>query len=415
VSNAYAIAAVTITLQHILDEGVEDLTANVSILPLDKVKDSSAGQLNLFLYQVSRNAAWSNRDMPRQVQPGETGVPPLPLDLYYLITAFAGDNDPGKSTDHTLLGQAMRVLHDHPVLSADDIKLATQGQVPLLPKSDLDQQIERIRITHHPMPVDEMSKLWTGFATHYRISAAYQVGVALIESARGSRTPLPVLTRGQDDSGIGSQADLTPPFPTLDTLTPPLGQNSVRLKQTITLAGVHLAGDDIVLQFVHPRLADPIERPPDTAGDTAATFTLPNEPLIWPAGFYAVAALVQRSGEPFHRSTNQLAMALAPALTIVSNVISPGAKPDTRDVTITVTAVPDVQLGQRASLLMGEREIVWKPDPAPPHTDTLVFVATEIPVGKYFLRLRVDGVDSLLVDKTTTPPTFDASQQVVVA
>jgi hypothetical protein len=30
------------------------------------------------------------------------------------------------------------------------------------------------------------------------------------------------------------------------------------------------------------------------------------------------------------------------------------------------------------------------------------------------VRLRVDGVDSLLVDRSTDPPTFDASQSVTV-
>ena len=30
------------------------------------------------------------------------------------------------------------------------------------------------------------------------------------------------------------------------------------------------------------------------------------------------------------------------------------------------------------------------------------------------MRLRVDGVDSLLVDKTVTPPVFDPAQKVTV-
>ena len=61
----------------------------------------------------------------------------------------------------------MGVLHDHPLLGAEEINGA-------LPESDLDQQVERVRITPQPMSVEEMSKLWTTFQTQYRMSAAYQ-------------------------------------------------------------------------------------------------------------------------------------------------------------------------------------------------------------------------------------------------
>ena len=75
----------------------------------------------------------------------------------------------------------MSVLHDHPVVGAADIVSATQT---LLPTNDLASQTERIRITLHPLGIDELSKLWTGFSMQYRLSAAYEVGVALIEKYR---------------------------------------------------------------------------------------------------------------------------------------------------------------------------------------------------------------------------------------
>ena len=34
--------------------------------------------------------------------------------------------------------------------------------------------------------------------------------------------------------------------------------------------------------------------------------------------------------------------------------------------------------------------------------------------GSYFVRLRADGVDSLLVNKAVTPPVFDSIQKVTV-
>ena len=54
---------------------------------------ATGNQINVFLYQVLPDAAWRNRDMPRQMRPGETGHPPLPLVLYYLLTAYSDDED----------------------------------------------------------------------------------------------------------------------------------------------------------------------------------------------------------------------------------------------------------------------------------------------------------------------------------
>jgi hypothetical protein len=63
-------------------------------------------------------------------------------------------------------------------------------------------------------------------------------------------------------------------------------------------------------------------------------------------------------------------------------------------------------------LLVGDAEV-----PAQPHatrTDTLTFVAGPIAPGEYPVRLRVDGVDSLLVDGSSTPPVFDPTQKVTI-
>ena len=144
--------------------------------------------------RFSRDAAFSEFRHARLTNPGEIGYPPLPLNLYYLITAFGRDEDTAQPFGHEMLGKAMSVLHDIPVLSPDDIRAATSG---LMPDADLDRQIERVRLTLHPISLDDLSKLWTGLATQYRLSASYEVGVALIESTRATVAPLPVLTRGR--------------------------------------------------------------------------------------------------------------------------------------------------------------------------------------------------------------------------
>ncbi|OLD64239.1 MAG: hypothetical protein AUF65_00125, partial [Chloroflexi bacterium 13_1_20CM_50_12] len=184
-SNGLAIAAVTSTLKLLLESHLN--LHPVSTLPPDKARNGNTGdQINLFLYHTTVDAAWRNTDIPYQVRPGEIGQPPLPLNLFYLVTAYGEGDDDIKS--HRLLGRAMSVLHDHPLIGRTEIEL-------IVPDSELQNQVERVRITFQPISLDEMSKLWMIFQTNYRISAAYQVSVVLIDSTRTTQTALPVLKR----------------------------------------------------------------------------------------------------------------------------------------------------------------------------------------------------------------------------
>lgn len=410
-SNALAIAAVTATLQSIVGRGVradpELGDTTVSTLPLDKarVNNNTANQINLFLYHVLPNATWTNMDLPRQVIPGETGLPPLALQLYYLLTTYGRDNDVTQPFSHQLLGAAMSVLHDLPILSSQEIQAGTSAS---LPRNDLAHQIERVRITLQPLSLEEVSKLWSGFQTQYRTSVAYEATVVLIESTRSPKTPVPVLTRGPDDRGITSQSDLLPPFPALDEAIPPKQQPSIRLGETLTLKGQHLDGSNTRIRFNNPNWSAPVEVAPNPGGTSQSlSVTVPNQPATWPAGFYTLAVLVQRPGETFLRSTNELPLSLAPSLTI-----SP-TNPAAGDITFTVTCSPEVRPSQRVELLLGNIPVAVNPFNS--QTGSLSFKAKAVAQGSYWVRLRVDGVDSwLVVDRSASPPSFDPSAQVRV-
>ena len=128
-------------------------------------------------------------------------------------------------------------------------------------------------------------------------------------------------------------------------------------------------------------------------------------PAAWPAGFYTVSVLVQRPSETYRRTTNQLSFSLAPSITITPNPAPAGS------VTFTVTCNPEVWPEQSVSLLLGDQDL-----PSPPVTakvSTLAFT-TSLVKGEYFVRLRVDGVDSLLVNRSVTPPVFDPTQKVTM-
>ena len=134
-SNPSAIAAVTLTLQTILGDGIRaDANLNdttVTLLAPDKARgNNNANQLNLFLYQVLPDAAWRNMDIPSQVSSGETGNPPLAVTMHYMLTAFGRDNDISVPFGHYLLGQAMSVLFDHALLGLTRSKMLRPWRFP---------------------------------------------------------------------------------------------------------------------------------------------------------------------------------------------------------------------------------------------------------------------------------------------
>ena len=94
-SNPVAISAVTAALRNLFTTefaGEADLAdLQLSTQPPDKARTGKTNQLNVFLYRTSPNAAWINQPMPH-VHEGETGQPPLTLDLHYLFTAYGRDD-----------------------------------------------------------------------------------------------------------------------------------------------------------------------------------------------------------------------------------------------------------------------------------------------------------------------------------
>jgi hypothetical protein len=417
-SSTRSVSAVTAAIRNLLDLGMRDNPAGtlVTARPPDRARGTNGGnQLNVFLYQTGLSAAWRNADMPLRVQGGESGAPPLPLVLYYLLTAY-GENDED-IVGHQVLGRAMSILHDHPILSPDEIGRAL-GAGPEVPP--ILDQIEGIRITFQPMSLEEMSKLWTTLQTQYRISTAYQVSVVLIDSSAPAKTPLPVLRQGADGRGPSATPDLTPPFPALtDVIAPPPGISGER-GDTLTLRGHHFDGVSVEVRFHHRELnVSNALAPRPGAGATEISVQIPDDAATagdWPAGLYVVAvAVTQTTGsQSVERLTNELPFALAPHISSISPA-NPVARDAQGAVTLTLAFGAPLHRGQRAALLLGDREVLPQAVAGdPPLADTLVFVVPTVTPGEYFVRVRFSGVDSILVDRSSADPRFDERQKVVV-
>jgi len=427
VSGSLAIAAVTARLRSLLAQGLNaDVSGTVvTTRPPDKARSGTSGnQVNLFLYHATLSPSWRNMDIPWRTRPGEAGHPPLPLSLSYLLTFYYGDNedDIDTTTDasrllggHRLLGSAMSILHDHPVLDADEINAV------LPPGDQLEHpydKVERVRITPNPISLDEMSKLWASFQTQYRMSTTFEASVVLIESARPVSAALPVLRRGSQDRG---SFVLPSPSPNLFELRMPDLKPAAELGDVLTVAGYQLDSGDLTFRFRHPLTPEPLELPPLPGGSAGEmrvkvpdTGDDPQAPSRWPAGFYAMFAVVRHPGLP-EWTTNALPFALAPRVTGLSPATATQAD---LPLTLTLTCLPQVRPGQRTVMLFGSREIpsqtVTTP-PGPGAPTTITFVVEEADPGEYVVRLRIDGVDSIPVDFATVPPQFAANQKVTIA
>ena len=422
-SSALAIGAVSAVLRNYLDNGLIDVAAPLSPTKITAVAPDTikldepepTPSLNLFLYRTSRNQGWTEFGLPSFDGNGSrVSAPPLALNLHYLLTAYGNADFEAE----ILLGYAMHLLHERPVLDRAAIRRALQPgplDSSILPPafqaltaSDLADQIEAVTITDEPMDSEEMSRLWSAMQAHYRPTASYVVSVVLIEARKATRTPLPVLRRG-----ITVEPSLLPPFPTILSVDP-AQQPAARLGETVTLSGHHLEGSSAVVRFAHRLLDDPNEITVGASTEPAAIdVTLPSGPTAeqdWPAGVYTVTVSLVRPGETKPRESNVAAMLLAPEPQLPPTTVTRDGT--TRRVSVTLDVKPQVRPAQDARLTLGGATGIAEPHAAA--TSTLTFQLGDVPSGNQWVRLTVDGVESLLVDRAAEPPTFDSTQSVAV-
>ncbi len=180
-ANYTAVADVGETLITLLRDNMSDLISSDSIVLLSpgEVKDQNI-RLTLFLYNIIENPHMKNQEM-REISSSQLGYPPLTLDLYYLLTAYASTQITN-ITDRTLeecriLGRAMRIFYDYAILSGTTLKGSFAG-------TD-----EELRILLNPLSPDDINKIWTTFQdVHYRLSVGYLVTPVNIDSIRDINT-----------------------------------------------------------------------------------------------------------------------------------------------------------------------------------------------------------------------------------
>lgn len=385
-SNYLAVATVTATLQRELQSAVG---IDVPGATVTTVRPDAPGHgvpevgVNIFLYEISPNAAVRNRDLPSRSGNGQTAVqrPAIALDLHYLMS-FYGDDDLGAQR---VLGSVVRHLHSQPLLTRKMIQDTVQAH-SFLATSNLADAVDFVRFSPLSLSLEELSKLWSVFfQTTYALSAAYRASLVFIEEELTPVTALPVRER---------QVFVVPfQQPFIEDVDPQI----IATGATLTIRGQHLRGDVTKLKFGDTLVT------PASADVTNEQIRVALPPALRPGVRTAQVIHDFKFGTAQdHRGfeSNVAPFILQPKITTALPVsVAHGA-------TLTLDLAPPIGRKQSVALLLNSAANNYSISSETPVNDPATSIDFEIPAsavpGAYFVRVRVDGAESALdVDPNT--------------
>lgn len=416
-SKSQAIAAVTAVLAHIIGKSTNGATVE---LGRPKSEGVVARKVNIYLYQVTPNAAWRNEDVATRDSDGKLRKrPQIALDLHYLLS-FYGDES--SFEPQLMMGSVMRDLHSRALLTQSmvkDIKANAGKQIfkDVITDSKLDESVHSIKLSLATLSLDELSKVWSiFFQTPYALSVAYQATVVLIEADDEPEEAQPVRERGvygvplsrPEIKRILAKADLNNP------------EGIIKAEATLLIQGDKLKGESTTI------LIDGAEVSTQVVSDQEITLKLPPKvtadgtdiPLrAGPRVLQIVHGMLlggASSPEPHQIvESSPVAFLLRPAIQLksVANKAQDGQGLFSADVS--VTFVPKVGKSQRVWILLKETPVPTnRPQRAyrfmapknngitgtGDETDTIKFAVKGVAQGDYLLGANVDGGESLPVD-----------------
>jgi hypothetical protein len=421
-SNPLAIAGVTAVIRDLLADGLIDADLDalggivVSSLPLEQILNAQPPQqqnrLNVLFTHATPNTGWTNSRLPTRDGNGALVARPLlALDLHYLVTAIGAQDFAAEA----LLGYAMHLLHEQPVLGAAAIRRSLgQGAVngaalpPLfqnLAAAELADQIESIRITPENPDSERWSHIWSSMNVGLRASVVYTASVVLIEGTAAPRSPLPVIegrlaVRTIRRPGIARVFVQPAAGRPGDTMAPMFPGSLLVLRGSGLLAEqetrVAIGGREVVPSAA----SSPTELVAAIPADASAGVgTIQVRHYAVGPGGAADLRLREQS--------NAIAIGVRP-LIAADAVNDPGVALTDSDAdnglisgTVTVRLAHPVRIGQRASLRLSGRgaashdSFAFFAAPLAANADRLVFDITGVPQGPYLVRVEIDGAESV--------------------
>lgn len=372
-SDHHAIAGVTATLKALLEDRMtlsaaalppgERVTVTTSHPDIKSATPPPGPRLNVFLFEIAQNPHLRNDD--RTGTPGTGGgLPSLALDLHYLITCFpvVPEDD---LTGHTVLGDALQVLNDHPVIAPAMLRQrgVTAGE-PLVHDALL-YETDHLRITIRPRSLEDSMRLWAALKEPIRLSVAISVSVVRLDSRRPGRITEPV-------RAVSLQA-APAAIPEITAVEPP----RVAVGQYLTIQGFHLGARDSTV-LLGPVTLTPLRSAPD-----GLTVAVPDHPDLQPGTLPLRVLLPGPGGGAGALVSNTASVTLVPLITKVAaqdgRLLIDGQR-------LYVTGRPcQVQVG----------DACFEPDPATASPTHLEVALGALAPSQYAVRVRLDSRDSL--------------------
>jgi hypothetical protein len=405
-SDFQAIGAVSATLQRLLKDrmelpiGVPSVQVTLSTPSPEQGNGQAVEepQVNLFLYQVTENGALKNQEIPGQGLPGAYGHPPLSLDLHYLLTAYGATSEAeGDFLNETLaqylLGSAMRVLHDCPVITEQLTTIREPIGEPILDPS-LHNAFEQVKLSLDPVNLEALSDVWSALTLPYRLSAAYSVSVVQIESQQARTYPKPV---GAPPDAGPQLTVVTFSVPTIDRVRirrqeSPDEETTVpyaRIGDTLVLLGSNFGGEDTRVQIGSLSLA-----PAVNDGQRLEVDILDDDALQPGAQPVNVVRDIMVGDPPEPRPgfrSNQAVFMLVPRVDTAN--LAGGV--------VTITGARLFQENKDCQTIIGNEVI---PSPYTSATPTSIsFPLPALAPGTYTVRVRVNAAESIDARSITVP------------
>jgi Pvc16 N-terminal domain len=410
-SNYLGIATVTATLQRTLQASVQlDVDgARVTTVRPDRIGNATPETgVNLYLYEVALNTAWRSADLRNRYSEekyskrSQTG-----LDLYYLVTCYGNDIE---LEPQRLLGSIIRSLNSKAIVSQEMIQeTITDSTFTFLADSNLSEQVEIISITPLDMNIEEISKIWTVFfQTPYSLSIGYKASVVLIDGGELVKKPLPV--RKLQPHVTSSQPVITKiktieeqsKYWQVELAATPL----ILTSSTLIIQGDRLESDVTLVSIgnvrVTPQSVTSKEITVDLASANATSLS---------AGVQSLQVLHPQRGA----NSNILPIMLRPTITSLTIARVQDNGDGTCDGEITVQVDVTVDKSQSVTLILTpllQSEVVgYSFDITKnrrPQSNSITFDISNCVLGRYLVRLVVDGAESLLtVDSDPNSSTFE--------
>ena len=228
--------------------------------------------------------------------------------------------------------------------------------------------------------------------------------VVLIEAEQPTRSPLPVLTRG-----MIVRPDLIPPTPTISAIEYTDQQNVARLGEEVVINGYHLNGPNVRVQLLMQSEALIADFPilvDEATTNQRIMFNMPVDTIIWRSGIYQLS-LIMDDEDGNTIESNRVSLTIAPQFSGFN-----AARNVDDSVTVDLIVSPEVHNNQSVALILGQAQQFS--EDFDDKTGNVSFVFPVLPAGNYWARIRVDGIDSILINRGVTPPAFHADQEVAV-